>query len=159
MGSEVETAWESQRIGIGVLADRLQVFAESGFSVTVVDHQSSTAAVSDAPAEFNCRGVGAPFEDRARARRLQSRRQQRLKKRQRFRCDGKGELIGGIDLDPAFVPAALGFNRLVDRERVEKFVGKDDGRTFRYLGQCGMPENGNAHILRASFPVVLAAVD
>src|SRR5437016_6556400 len=111
MGRKVETARKSQRIGIGVLANGLQGLAEPGFSVAVVDHQRGTAAVGYAPAELNRRGVGTPFEDRACARRLQTRRQQRLKKRYRFGRDGESELVIGVDLDPALVPAAVGFNR------------------------------------------------
>src|SRR5438552_6504971 len=104
MGRKVQTAWKSQRIGIGVLANRLQSLTEPGFSVTVVDHQRGAAAVGDAPAELNRRGVGTPFEDRACARHLQIRWQQRLKKRYRFGRDGEGELLVGVDLDPALVP-------------------------------------------------------
>ena len=34
-----------------------------------------------------------------------------------------------VDLDDAAVPAVRLFHRLVDRQRVEKFVGDDDRRT------------------------------
>ena len=134
-----------------MLAHGLQSLAQAGFGMAIVDDKASAAVVGDAPPEINCRGVGAPFEDRARARRPQGRWQQRLKKRHRFGCDREGELPVRINLDPALVPAPLGLDGLVDRQRVEKFIGKNDGRTFRYVGESGVPKYRDAGIFECLF--------
>ena len=65
MRGEIDVAGRGQRIGIGVLADRLQGVADGAFGMAVVDHQRGAAVAREPPAELQRDGVGAPFEDRA----------------------------------------------------------------------------------------------
>ncbi len=79
-----------------------------------------------------------------RARLVQGWRQQCLEKRDGFGRDGESKLVGGINLNLALVPAAFGLDCLIDGQGVEEFVCKYDARTFRHLGQRGMPEHRDA---------------
>ena len=133
VGGEVEMTRICEGVGVGVLADSLQGFAERGFGVAIVDHQRGALVVGDAPADLYRRGVGAPFENCACARRTQCRRQQVLEKRHRLRRDREGQLSRRINLDPPLVPAAIGLYRLIDRQGIEELICKDDRWTFRHV--------------------------
>ena len=52
----------------------------------------------------------------------------------------EGEIAVGVDLDHALVPAVALLDRLVDRQRVEEFVGDHDGRAVRHLVERLVPE-------------------
>src|SRR5215470_17459169 len=112
--------------------------------MAIVDDQGGPAIIGDTSAEIDCRGVSTPFEDRADTRRLQSRWQQSLEKRNWIGRDGECEFTIRINLDPTLMPTTFGPDRLVNGQRVEKFISKDDGGTFRHVRECGVPKDRNA---------------
>src|SRR5215831_14362156 len=68
MGGEIETARRSQRVGISMLADRLECLAQPRLDMTIIDDEGGAFVVGNALAELHAHCVAAPFEDRARAR-------------------------------------------------------------------------------------------
>src|SRR5262245_9845521 len=62
MRGEVDAAWRLQRVGVGMLADRLERVAGRAFGMTVVDHQRSAQRVCQPPADLKRNRIGAPFE-------------------------------------------------------------------------------------------------
>ena len=50
----------------------------------------------------------------------------------------------GRDLDDALVPAVGLFDRLMNRQRVDEFVGDDDGGAARHIGEGGVPQHRHA---------------
>ena len=74
----------------------------------------------------------------------QAPRQRRLEMRQRIAGDADGKFSAGRDLDDTLVPAVGLFDRLVNRQRVDEFVGDDDDGAARNLGEGAMPQNRHA---------------
>ena len=144
MRGEIEAAGRAERVGIGVLADRLQRVADGGLGVAVVDHQRGAAVVHQAPAQLHRDVVGAPFEDRAVRRVAQRRRQYAVEVRDRIARDREHEPAGGIDADEALVPALFGPDRLMDRQCVEELVGEHDGGARRHIQSVGCQNIGVA---------------
>src|SRR5262245_15924624 len=136
-------------------ADRLERLPDAGSYVAIIDHQRSTAAIRNTPADLHRLGVATPFEDRARARGTELCRQQGLEKWQWFRGDCESKLVACVDLDPALVPAAVRFHGLVDRQRVKEFIGKNNRRSCGHVGELRMPENRYAHIFQRFFLLCL----
>src|SRR5262245_56271035 len=81
MRGEVDAAWRLQRVGVGMLADRLERVAGRAFGMTVVDHQRSAQRVCQPPANLERNSIGAPFEHCADLRIAQRLRQHLLEQR------------------------------------------------------------------------------
>ena len=107
--------------------------------MAVVDHQRRALGADHAPADLERHIVGAPFEDVADLRVAHRRRQHLLE--QRDRIAGMAELEAAVvgDLDDALVPAVHAHHRLMDRQRVEEFVGEDDRGAVRHLVEAFVP--------------------
>src|SRR5262245_53985909 len=71
---QVQAAGGRKRICIGMLTDSLQGFPKAYFGMTIVDHERGASIVCGAPPKLHGRSVGAPFKNRAGARRTQGRR-------------------------------------------------------------------------------------
>ena len=67
--------------------------------------------------------------------------------RHRLRGIGEGELAVVTDLDLAQVPAAVALDGLVHRQRVEEFVGDDDGGAVRHFVEARVPLHRHAQRL------------
>ena len=84
--------------------------------------------------------VRAPFIDRAVGRLAQSARQRRLEKGQRIARHADGEFAAGRDVDDALMPAVGLFDCLVNRQRIDEFVGDDDDGAAGNVLQRGVPQ-------------------
>src|SRR4029078_11078888 len=144
VGSKIEFARRGQRIRVSMPADGLEGLSDARFHGTVVDHQGGAAAIRDAPADLHRLSVATPFEDRARARGTELRRQQSLKKRKWFRRYRESKLIVGVDLNPTLVPAAVRLYCLVDRQRMKECIDKSNRWPGRPAGEPGVPEKRHA---------------
>ena len=122
-----------QRIDEGVPADRLQGLAGRALDVAVVDDQRRAALAHHALADAEREIVGAPFVDRADRRVAHGRGHELVEQRDHLVGNAEHEIVVAVDLDHALVPAVELLDRLVDRQRVEEFVGEDDRRAVRHL--------------------------
>ena len=59
--------------------------------------------------------------------------------RDRLGALGEKEFAVVANGDLAFMPAFFGFHRLPERQRVEEFVGDNDRRPLRHVGERGVP--------------------
>ena len=134
MGGEVDFARPPQRVAVGMSGDRLQGFAETLADMAIVDDQRH-AIGAGTPPELERDVIGPPFIDRAFRRLPQFPRQGRFEMRQGVGRDADPELAVGRDLDHPLVPAAGLFDGLMHRQRVDEFVGDDDGGTSGHVGQ------------------------
>jgi hypothetical protein len=64
--------------------------------------------------------------------------------RQRLQQRAEGEIAVLVHHHHALVPAVVLLDRLMHRQRVEEFVGEDDGGAFRHLFQRLVPEDWHA---------------
>ncbi len=140
MCGEVDAARRMQRVGESMTGHGLQSFAEATGRVAVVDDKSGTL-IAHATAELDRYGVGAPFEDGVLGRLTQFAGQGGVEVRQRIGRYADGQIAIGADLDDALVPAVRPFDRLVNWQRVDEFVGENDARTGRHVCERSVPHD------------------
>ncbi len=86
-----------------------------------------------------------------------------LEARDRVRREREGELVAGIDGDPALMPPGRPALRLMNGQGVEEFVGEHDRGAGRHLGERRMPAHrhvaGVAQRVRLALPQSRAHLD
>ena len=147
VGGQVGVAWRAQRIGKGVTGDRLQRVAQSEMGVTVVDDQSGSVR-THTPAELERNTVGAPFVDRAFGGMTQGARHRRFEERQRIGCRTDEKIAVRRDIDDTLMPAAGLFDRLVNWQRIDEFVGDDDARAAGDILEFIVPQDRHVEIVK-----------
>ena len=139
MGGDVDFAGIGQRIDHAMRAQGLQRLAKSGRRMAVVDEQSRPALSRQTSADLEHQAV----TDRADLEHLAF---VRLRRDEPFGLGGEAEsqLAGAVEADQPFMPAARAAHILPDRQRIEEFIGDQDGGAVRRLAEPRRPGDRRA---------------
>ncbi len=123
-----------------VRSHRLQRVAECRLDVAVIDDEPRAAGRRDPPRDFLHRSGISPLQHRTGRRGPQARRQL-VFERQQHGIEPKDELAVRLQTDAALVPAALGLQELIDRQRIDELVGDREQRTVGHGFRPLVPGN------------------
>src|SRR6516225_9594636 len=117
-----------QRIGEVMAADGLQGIAEAAPGMAIVENQRNTARFDNTPPDLEGNLVGPPFEYLSDFCVPYLSWEKVVEERYGVAIDAEAQLSVVAHLDDAFMPSVRAHHRLVDWQRVNEFVCKNDKR-------------------------------
>ena len=131
-----------------MLKDVERRFVDQGLDKARSLWQGRVEAGKLEPAELERNTVGAPFVDRAFGGMTQGARHRRFEERQRIGCRTDEKIAVRRDIDDTLMPAAGLFDRLVNWQRIDEFVGDDDARAAGDILEFIVPQDRHVEIVK-----------